>query len=78
MGIRKKVIRLNKIPDVAKLNSGRVQIKHPLLTVDAIIFCEKDSIILIRRKNPPYEGLWALPGGFVEYGETVESAVKEK
>jgi len=26
------------------------------------------------RKNPPYKGFWALPGGFVEYGETVESA----
>jgi 8-oxo-dGTP diphosphatase len=26
------------------------------------------------RKNPPYKGYWALPGGFVEYGETVESA----
>lgn len=46
--------------------------------MDAIIFCEKDSLILIRRKNPPYEGLWALPGGFVEYGETVESAVRRE
>jgi ADP-ribose pyrophosphatase YjhB (NUDIX family) len=31
-----------------------------------------DSIILIKRKNPP-EG-WALPGGFVDYGETLEAA----
>ena len=35
---------------------------------------QKDSVVLIRRKNPPYSGSWALPGGFVEYGETVESA----
>ena len=37
--------------------------------------CDNDSAILIKRKNPPYKGSWALPGGFVEYGETVESAV---
>ncbi len=49
--------------------------KNPALTVDAVIICENDSIILIKRKKDPYKGLWALPGGFVEYGETVESAV---
>ena len=52
-----------------------VNIKHPFLTVDAVILCDNDSIILIKRKNSPYKGFWALPGGFVEYGETVESAV---
>jgi ADP-ribose pyrophosphatase YjhB (NUDIX family) len=31
-----------------------------------------DSIVLIKRKNPPAG--WALPGGFVDYGETLESA----
>jgi 8-oxo-dGTP diphosphatase len=31
--------------------------------------------VLIRRRNNPFKGSWALPGGFVEYGETVESAV---
>jgi 8-oxo-dGTP diphosphatase len=49
--------------------------KSPSLTVDAVIICENDSIILIKRKKDPYGGSWALPGGFVEYGETVESAV---
>lgn len=45
---------------------------NPLPTVDAII--EYDGqIVLIQRKNPPY-GL-ALPGGFVDYGESVETAV---
>ena len=52
-----------------------VNIKHPFLTVDAVILCNIDSVVLIRRNNPPYKGFWALPGGFVEYGETVESAV---
>jgi len=45
--------------------------KSPLLTVDLIIEVN-EAILLIKRKNPP-EG-WALPGGFVDYGETVESA----
>lgn len=52
-----------------------ISIKHPFLTVDAIIKCDINSIILVKRKNSPYKGFWALPGGFVEYGETVESAV---
>jgi len=45
--------------------------RNPIPTVD-IIVKYKESIILIKRKNPP-EG-WALPGGFVDYGETLESA----
>ncbi len=58
-----------------ELVDGVINIKHPFLTVDAIILCDDDSIILVKRKNSPYKGFWALPGGFVEYGETVESAV---
>ena len=45
--------------------------KNPLVTVDIIIEID-DKIILIRRQNPPYG--WALPGGFVNYGESLESA----
>ncbi|MDD2665479.1 MAG: NUDIX hydrolase [Methanocellales archaeon] len=44
------------------------------LTVDAIILCNH-KIVLIKRKNPPYENYYALPGGFVEKGETVEQAL---
>lgn len=47
--------------------------KSPSLTVDTVII-ENSSILLIKRKNDPYQGSWALPGGFVEYGETVENA----
>lgn len=46
----------------------------PLLTVDAVIVYEQDKLILIRRKNPPYQGQLALPGGFVDVGETVDAA----
>jgi len=46
--------------------------KNPVPTVDIIIEQEDGCILLIRRKNPPYG--WALPGGFVDYGETLEEA----
>ena len=47
----------------------------PLLTVDAVILLNnKKDIVLIRRKNPPFQGQFALPGGFVDIGETVENA----
>jgi len=45
----------------------------PLLTVDTVIIYH-GKIVLIRRKNPPYQDHFAIPGGFVEVGETVEAA----
>jgi len=48
--------------------------KNPALTVDAIAI-KNGQIVLIKRKNPPFQGSYALPGGFVDYGETVENAV---
>ena len=47
------------------------QPRNPVPTVDIIIEIE-DCIVLIERKNPPYG--WALPGGFVDYGESFETA----
>jgi 8-oxo-dGTP diphosphatase len=55
--------------------------RNPSLTVDIVIELGRDSeperdsgprIVLVKRKNPPHG--WALPGGFVDYGETVEAA----
>ena len=45
---------------------------NPFPTVDIIIELEDKGIVLINRKNPPYG--WAIPGGFVDYGETLEAA----
>lgn len=46
--------------------------KNPLPTVDIIIEMDEGGIVLIHRKNEPRK--WALPGGFVDYGETLEAA----
>lgn len=47
--------------------------KCPLLAADCVVFDER-GLLLIRRRNPPFRRQFALPGGFVEIGETVEAA----
>jgi 8-oxo-dGTP diphosphatase len=46
--------------------------RNPVPTVDIIIEYRDQGLILIERANPPYG--WALPGGFVDYGESLEAA----
>ena len=48
------------------------QYRNPYPTVDIIIEMSCGGIVLIERKNPPFG--WALPGGFVDYGESLEEA----
>ncbi len=53
--------------------SGRVPVPStPALTTDVVIVMPDDRVVLVRRKHPPPG--WALPGGFVDVGETVEAA----
>jgi ADP-ribose pyrophosphatase YjhB (NUDIX family) len=56
-------------------NPVQAHSRNPFITVDAIIEIN-NGIILIKRKNPPHG--WALPGGFVDYGETLENAVRRE
>ena len=46
--------------------------RNPTPTVDIVIACPGGSVVLIERRNEPHG--WALPGGFVDYGETLENA----
>lgn len=48
--------------------------KNPAVTVDCVVFDDQDRLLLIRRRNPPFAGHFALPGGFVDYGESTETA----
>ena len=46
--------------------------QNPIPTVDIIIEYGAEGVVLIKRRNPPYG--WAIPGGFVDYGESLEKA----
>lgn len=51
------------------------------MTVDAIVYAGENglfNILLIRRGNEPFRGKWALPGGFVDMDELLETACKRE
>lgn len=54
---------------------------RPALTVDCVVFGwngEALQILLIERDEPPFEGMWALPGGFVHMDEEIEAAARRE
>jgi 8-oxo-dGTP diphosphatase len=51
---------------------------RPAVTVDGVVFRipeDKAEVLLIKRGNPPFEGSWAIPGGFIDMEETPEEAI---
>lgn len=50
----------------------------PLLTVDCVAVDRNGRVLMIRRGNSPFKGRYALPGGFVDVGETVEDACRRE
>lgn len=55
----------------------RPSAQHPILAVCVAIW-QNDKILLVQRANAPNKGLWALPGGKIDAGETIaEAAIRE-
>jgi len=52
--------------------------KTPHLTADCVAFDRRGRVLLIRRGSPPFTGQFALPGGFVDVGETVEDTCRRE
>ncbi len=50
----------------------------PALTVDCVVFDPQGRVLLIRRGHEPFEGCYALPGGFVDVGETIEDGCRRE
>jgi 8-oxo-dGTP diphosphatase len=50
----------------------------PALATDCVVFDALGRVLLVRRKFPPFQGGYALPGGFVQIGETVEDACRRE
>ena len=50
---------------------------HPIAGVGGVIFRD-DGVLIVRRKREPGKGLWSLPGGAVELGETLTQALKRE
>ena len=50
---------------------------RPALAVGAVVF-KDNRVLLVKRGNPPARGLWAIPGGSVELGETLKTAAERE
>jgi len=76
------MVKINRANRIGKMSNKKIQCPNckkeievflnPIPTVDIIIEFESKGIVLIKRRNPPYG--WAIPGGFVDYGESLEEA----
>jgi 8-oxo-dGTP diphosphatase len=61
--------------------SNAKRYERPSLTVDVVVIAPVEGqhkVLLIQRKNPPFKGRWALPGGFVEPYEPLEDAARRE
>jgi 8-oxo-dGTP diphosphatase len=52
--------------------------RNPVLAVAAVIWNDRREVLLIRRTKEPRKGQWSLPGGKVEFGESLEDAARRE
>lgn len=54
------------------------QYPRPAVTTDAIVISKRKSVLLIERGREPFQGKWALPGGFIDMDESLEIACQRE
>src|SRR5690349_2307610 len=64
----------------AKKQAYTYDYPRPAVTVDLVLVTREEvpRVLLVRRKHAPFEGAWALPGGFVDPDETLEEAARRE
>jgi len=73
--------RQEHMPVTKEPRSDASQYERPLVTVDVVMMSlrQRDlQVLLVKRRSWPYEGLWAIPGGFVNMDESLEEAAKRE
>jgi len=68
-------------PRGADTGADLARYERPSVTVDIVILTARQprlEVLLVRRGKPPYEGMWAIPGGFVNPDETLEAAARRE
>ncbi len=63
--------------NVSDNRNSRLYPTHPLAGVGAVVFHD-NRVLLVQRKNPPAEGLWAIPGGKIQLGESLQQAAERE
>ena len=58
-------------------DESRAYPDRPLPAVGAVVF-KDERVLLVRRANPPSKGVWAIPGGGIQAGETLQSAAERE
>jgi 8-oxo-dGTP diphosphatase len=80
-----QIQRSKKLHDVqyeaAVARPALAEYELPLVTVDTVVFTvteQKLKVLLIQRKSDPYQGMWAIPGGFIHVGEPLNEAAERR